>query len=456
MFSLAGEPRGMRIIIHRGADEIGGTCVEVSAGNTRVLLDFGMPLGDGKGGAFDEKALEGKSIRQLIGEKVLYPIKGLYRDEAPTVDAILISHSHKDHYGFLKFAHPAIPVYMSSGAEKLINVLNIFIRKDGRVVVPQPKLIHNRVPFDIGDLQVTPYLVDHSAFDAMSFLVEEKATGKRLFYSGDFRAAGWKDKLFERFVAHPPQHIDCLLMEGTMIGREAGKYAKEQDILARMIEILRETDRNVVFACCSGQNIDRIVTFYKAARRTGSLLVIDPYTACALKAIENPKNKIPQMDWTSVRVFIANYYGHGDIYVSKINDSAFKGLLPGLGRAKIKPNDFPTLRQKVILLMRDTMIPALQQIPAIKGSKLVYSQWHGYLDKEDDRTAKLKSFIREHDLDLEHVHTSGHATVDKLKEFVNAISPSRIIPVHTQFPGKFGEIFGTRVFRLPNGQALDV
>lgn len=446
----------MRINIHRGADEIGGTCVEVSAGNTRVLLDFGMPLTDGKGGAFDEKALEGKSIRQLIQEKVLYPIKGLYTDEVPSVDAILISHSHKDHYGFLKYAHPSIPVYMSSGAEKLISVLNIFIRKESRIVVPQANLVRDRVPFDIGGFLITPYLVDHSAFDAMSFLVEEKATGKRLFYTGDFRAAGWKDKLFDRFVARPPQRVDWLLMEGTMIGREAGKYPKEQDILDRMVEILRETNGKVVFACCSGQNIDRIVTFYKAARRTGSLLVIDPYTACVLKALENPKNKIPQIDWSSVRVFIADYYGHGDIYVSKIRDSAFKGLIPGLGRAKITPHDFPSLEQKAILLMRNTMIPALQKIPAIKGSKLVYSQWRGYLDKGDDRTGKLKSFIGDYALDLEPVHTSGHATVDKLKEFVSAVRPSRIIPVHTQHPGKFEEIFGSQVVLLPNGQVLDL
>jgi len=115
----------MKFTIHRGTQEIGGTCVEVSSGKTRILLDFGMPLGDGRGGEFDERALEGKSITELIERKILYSIKGLYKDSSPQIDAILISHSHKDHYGFLKYAHPDIPVYMSSGAEKLIDVLNV-------------------------------------------------------------------------------------------------------------------------------------------------------------------------------------------------------------------------------------------------------------------------------------------------------------------------------------------
>ena len=123
----------MRLIIHRGTKEIGGTCVEVIAGKTRIILDFGMPLSNGLGGEFDERALEDKSTDELIAKGILYPIKGLYKDSSPQIDAILISHSHKDHYGFLKFAQPDIPVYMSSGAEKLIDVLNIFIKKETSV-----------------------------------------------------------------------------------------------------------------------------------------------------------------------------------------------------------------------------------------------------------------------------------------------------------------------------------
>lgn len=432
----------MKVIIHRGTKEIGGSCVELKTANNRILIDFGMPLGNGRGGEFDERAIEGKSIAELIKKGILYPIKGLYKDSVSKIDAILISHSHKDHHGFLKFARPDIPVYMSSGTEKLINVLNIFVKKEGKLQLPKAaKLVHNRRSFNIGDLRITPYLVDHSAFDAMSFLVIDKNSGKSIFYTGDFRAAGWKEKLLDRFVADPPKGVDCLLMEGTMIEREAGKYPTEQDILDRMIKILSETDKKVTFACCSGQNIDRIVSFYKAARRTKSILVIDPYTACVLNAIKSSYNHIPQMDWDSVRVFIANYYGKGDVYVSKISDSAFKSLLPDLGRAKIKPLDFMGLEEKALILMRGSMIPALEKIPRIKGSKIVYSQWHGYLDKDSPDARKFKAFVSKYELDLEYVHTSGHATVDKLKKFSEALDPKVLIPIHTFEKGKYPGLF---------------
>ena len=56
----------MKLTIHRGADEIGGSCVEVTTGNTRILLDFGMPPGNGLGGEFAESAIEGKPIGEPV------------------------------------------------------------------------------------------------------------------------------------------------------------------------------------------------------------------------------------------------------------------------------------------------------------------------------------------------------------------------------------------------------
>ena len=36
----------MNLIIHRGTHEIGGTCVEITTDETRIIIDLGMPLAD--------------------------------------------------------------------------------------------------------------------------------------------------------------------------------------------------------------------------------------------------------------------------------------------------------------------------------------------------------------------------------------------------------------------------
>src|ERR1035437_7061369 len=47
--SVLGRPSGgmgfqMKLCIHRGTREIGGTCVEVESSGQRILLDLGLPL----------------------------------------------------------------------------------------------------------------------------------------------------------------------------------------------------------------------------------------------------------------------------------------------------------------------------------------------------------------------------------------------------------------------------
>jgi len=445
----------MNITIHRGAKEIGGTCVELQAGNTKILLDFGTPLMTELGEDFNERSIACKSVNELIKERTLYPIEGLYGSGKAQVDAILISHSHKDHYGFIKYANPQIPVYISQGAKSLIDVLNIFIRKEHRITIVNPRIMKDRTPFEIGDFRIVPYVVDHSGFEAMSFHVIDKTNGKSIFYSGDFRATGWKHRLFDKVVANPPRGVDYLLMEGTMIDREEGEYPDEPAVFDKMVKVLTGAGNNIILSYCSAQNIDRIVTFYKAARKAGALFVIDPYTACVLNAIKPIHSSIPQLDWQDIRVYMANYFRKGDIYIKKINESSLSGFIPALARRKIKDDELSRMNRKVLMLMRNTMIPVVSRIAGIRGSKLVYSQWDGYIKKDNKEARTFKAFVNKYDLDVQYIHTSGHATKDKLKMLAQAIDPTgNIIPIHTRSPESFKRLFGDKVMSLPNGKDL--
>ena len=119
-------------------------------------------------------------------------------------------------------------------------------------------------------------LVDHSAVDAYAFLIE--AEGKRIFYSGDFRAHGRKSILFEKLIDNPPKNIDVLFMEGTMIKRSNDQFPDETSVENKIYEVIKGQD-NISFIISSSQNIDRIVSAYRACLRTRKTLVIDLYTA---------------------------------------------------------------------------------------------------------------------------------------------------------------------------------
>lgn len=41
----------MNVRIHRGAHQVGGSCIEVEAGGRRIVLDVGMPMGENPKGS---------------------------------------------------------------------------------------------------------------------------------------------------------------------------------------------------------------------------------------------------------------------------------------------------------------------------------------------------------------------------------------------------------------------
>lgn len=416
----------MQIIIHRGTKEIGGSCVEIKTDTTRFLIDFGMPLVGEKKKPFDSKILVGKTIDDLKKLKILPDIKGLYNNEDKAFDAILISHSHMDHYGLLNYVHPDIPIYMSQGAKELIEISSIFTpNKIGRL---NSKVIKSRRPFNIGDITVTPYQVDHSAFDALAFLVE--GDGKRLFYSGDFRGHGRKSALFEIMVKNPPKDIDCLLMEGSMLGRDDQKYKNEVLVQTRVEEILKAAN-NITFLFVSSQNIDRLVSAYKACLKTNSTFVIDIYTAYILDRLRKVSKHIPQFNWRNIRVKF--YKNQADILSNKISTK----LLYHYNSKKIELPEINKKKDNILMLARDNSIfPSIVKgINSITGAKIIYSMWEGYLTEE------FKSYCRQKGVGIEQVHTSGHATLNDLKVFAKALSPKALIPIHTFEASRYSDIF---------------
>lgn len=296
----------MILTIHRGTHEIGGSSVELELDGFHLLLDFGMPLVGNDGDDFVLPA--GKSIEEFISDGILPNIHRIYGGGEPTEAAVLLSHAHTDHSGFLRFLNPAIPVYMTFGTEALLKVSSIFPPKT-------PMLVNTRIvevwkKIKVGPFEVTPYLVDHSAPDAVAFLIE--GGGKRLFYTGDFRATGRKKVVYENLIKNPPGSIDYMICEGTMLDRLEEQPVQEQDLEEQLVKILRDSNQPV-FLFASGQNIDRLVTAFRSCKRSGRILIIDLYTAYILEKLKPLSDSLPQADWENIR--IKYWKGHADFLV---------------------------------------------------------------------------------------------------------------------------------------------
>ena len=98
--------------------------------------------------------------------------------------------------------------------------------------------------------------------------------------------------------------VDSLLIEGTTLGSSGGTHGlqKQADVEDKLVELSRGDAGKLVAVVASGQNVDRLVSCYRAARRSGRLLIIDPYQAFVPMKLASLSKNIPQFSWDGVRV----------------------------------------------------------------------------------------------------------------------------------------------------------
>ncbi|NYG07785.1 mRNA degradation ribonuclease J1/J2 [Phycicoccus badiiscoriae] len=126
---------------------------------------------------------------------------------------MLISHAHLDHYGLVDQVSPRVPVYAGRDAAAVVEAASFF-NASGPVLAPAGYWEHLS-PTRLGPFTITPHLVDHSAYDSYSLVID--GGGRRLMYTGDLRGHGRKSSLFDAMVTRPPSDVDVLLMEGTHV-----------------------------------------------------------------------------------------------------------------------------------------------------------------------------------------------------------------------------------------------
>jgi ribonuclease J len=412
----------MQARIHRGTNEVGGSCIELEASGERIVLDLGRPLWAGR----DEVV-------------PLPPVGGLAVHD-PTLRAVVISHPHPDHYGLA--TEIAAPIVMGEAGWRILAEASFFT---GAAAPQDPvAFLRDRIPMTLGPFTITPYLNDHSAFDAYSLLIE--ADGRRLFYTGDFRAHGRKRGVFERLLRQPPS-VDVLLMEGTNIREDSDPETRgpsEADVEASVVDLSRGTP-GLVLASFSAQNIDRLVTMFRAAKRSGRELVLDLYGATM--AATTGLATIPQASWDGVRVFVPRGQK-----ARIIKAEAFERTDAVRG-SRIYAEELRARAGELIMLFRGSMAADLDRVACLDGAALAWSMWPGYL--RDGSGITLLSWANERGIPISHHHASGHAFIPDLRRLVDALAPQRVVPIHSFAGDRYGELF-PRVDRRHDGETWAV
>ena len=409
----------LNLTVHRGTQQIGGTCIEIAHPHgDRLILDAGRPL----------DAPEGAT--GLLPESL----------DLSRPATVLISHPHMDHWGLIGEIPASWPIWTGSGSAKLIAATSDITRR------PLPRTFEtwnsHSGPIAIGPFTVTPFLTDHSAFDAYMLLVDVE--GKRILYTGDFRRHGRKCELVDRFMEAPPADIDVLLTEGTNLGSDK-PVKSEWDIEDEFVEVFKRT-KGRVFVSWSGQNIDRTVSIYRATKRTGRILAIDLYTADVLDRISEGTG-LPRAGCPNLKVVVTSRLNRN--YCDQGRRNFVERMVPhGVSARKLADSRY-------VVMLRNSLIDDYQRagVMPTADDAFNFSMWHGYLDSPSHAAAR--DWCQAAGAEIALIHASGHASPEDLRAFTAAVRPKSTVPVHGVKWDEESHGFGT-VRRLDDGEPMAI
>ena len=395
----------MKIKIHRGTHQIGGCVTEYEYRGWRLFVDYGEELPGG-------------------------PMTGDLQIECLThgdisKSALLITHYHGDHIGCITKLPKDLPIYMGKvGRDIQLELSNHLKYVDGvnQEMIDRLQTVKTftpGVPFEWGEFTIMPVTVDHSAFDAYAFKIE--ADGVSAFHTGDFRTHGFRSgklpKVIEKYVGE----VDYVVCEATNVSRPDATCQSEPELQKEYQDLFTQNKNNVVYV--SSTNVDRLFGLYHAAIRANRVFIIDEYQK-RMMDIVTERDSI----WGKSRLYKFKE-SYNPVVLTTLNgkfwmNEKLKDLLDDRGcvmiaRANPRFDDF---------------------IGLIPGEKQTYlSMWDGYV-KEDTDTYR-KELAKSLGKDYLYKHTSGHCDMNSLRDFFRMLYPKAILPIHTDNPEAFAQLF---------------
>jgi Cft2 family RNA processing exonuclease len=389
----------LRITVHGGAREIGGSCIEVQAEDCKVALDYGT--------TFEESANN------------QYP---------KDFDAVIVSHAHLDHSGQLLSLSKKKPVIVGS---KITREVTLALLHDMVKVQSQNNYNYPYYKHDANRIMEHWWVRDYVALPGMTIklhpaghvagarMTSIHSEDKEVLYTGDFCVHD--SEILEGCNTKTlPKKPDVLITESTYGGKVRSPRSKLIDEFFRQILAAMERKGNVLIPTFAFHRSQEMAKRIDEAIKKGALPHYNVYT------ISNLADKINGYFNENKECFTKriqrqkqpfNYKHVKHLYrTSQIREPAIVICTSGFGHAGAS-----------LQLLKDWAEDE-------KNSVILTS---GYLPPDSPlKSAKEeKKFRNNGDMisvkaEIEQIELSGHADQLELIQLVKQLKPERTILVH--------------------------
>jgi len=236
-----------------GFKQVGRSCVFLETPHTRAFLDCGI---------------------DVAGNSESFPMLNILHFPLSEIDAVIVSHAHLDHSGFIPFLFKSGyrgPVYCTPPTRDLMTLLQFdyidVLTKEGKESPYTEKDVKTMLKYcipreyrEVTDIAPDMRLTLHNAAHILGSSSVHMHVGEgahNLVYSGDIKYGF--TRLFNNVDMYYPR-IETLIIESTYGGKDAIQ-PNRQDAEERLLRVVKETverDGNIlipVFAVGRGQEI---------------------------------------------------------------------------------------------------------------------------------------------------------------------------------------------------------
>jgi len=467
------------LTFYGGVKDIGGNKFLVDDKGTKIFMDFGMSFS--AEGQFFSEFLHGRVSNSLIDmfELGLLPkIKGLYRrdyarhmgffgNEETEIDAVLLTHAHVDHCAYIPYLREDIPIYCSeesklimqnfddTGDEQYITLKERFkvyentrgeiSRATGdKVTIPrQIKIFQSGKPFSIDSIKVNPLPVDHSIPGVHAFILD--TSEGTIANTGDLRFHGRRKSDTEKFVeVCSKSDLDLLLCEGTRVDKPPSQT--EYDVETTVEKIINQT-KNLVICGYPIRDLDRLLSFYNAAKNSGRYLVVDLKQAYLLKLFDlssTLKGKYPSPHDPNLKIYIPK--GKWGLIDKDLIKFSRRQLLMDYDEWQKEFLDYPNAidyrdvlknQKDFVFYCSDFKLQELIDIKPKEGSSYIRSLTEPFDTEMELKEETIKNWFKHFGIitktrDWNQIHVSGHADGIQIKNVIEGTDSKKLIPIHTK------------------------
>ena len=377
----------------------------------------------------------GFPTERMAGAEYVIPDSTFLRQIKDRIKAILLTHSHEDHYGAIPYIWPEIgcPIYGTAFALKMLE--NKLAENDLLGKVTMKKVSKEGAHFKLGAFDIEYFHFTHSIPQSNGIIIRTEQGA--ILHTGDwkFDPTPLMDKTSDMTALKKLAREGVLaVMCDSTNALELNHSRSEADVTTELEKVIRSIKSGKIVITCFSTNAVRMHSVFKAAQATCKKLVVLGRSMETIIDIAKSEGYLQDFEYISADE-ATKYDDSKVLYLCTGTQGEPRSVL-----TRVSENAYADLK----LHIGDTVI---------FSSKIIPGNEESILNVQNNLSRQGVNVITT--LDNPNIHASGHGSKPELEQLYNLLKPQILIPVHGEPIHLFRNAkIGTEC-KIPNVEIID-